>query len=170
MKINLYIAIVFIIFFYLIYPILMFKLIKNRRVLKIIGIVSFFIYILILCCLVFGEVIIKDNFILLNIKTSYVWFKLNFIIANFAKLNVIYNLIMLFPVAAFVFSITKKRVLLKTIIISFLISFLIELFQFILPVDRTTELFDLLTNTVSGIIGFFYYNLFFKSLKKGQEN
>ena len=64
---------------------------------------------------------------------------------------------MLFPVSAFVFSQTDKKVFLKTVLTSFLVSLSIELFQFILPIHRCTELFDLITNTTSGVIGYIYF-------------
>ena len=73
---------------------------------------------------------------------------------------------MFFPVAAFVISQTDKNMFLKTILISFVLSFIIEFLQFILPVYRTTEVFDIVTNTISGIIGFVYFYFVYFITKK----
>jgi len=96
----------------------------------------------------FGSSIAKLTF-----DFSKPWFSLKFLWYGTGETSLFYNLFMLIPVGAFVVTQTTKKRLLKTIIISFCLSFIIELFQFILPISRYTEIFDLITNTISGVIG-----------------
>lgn len=141
---------------------------KGQKFIKIFAYVLFVLYLIFLFTLVFGKVYIKNGYIYVNIIKNASWFSLSFATAHTNIINLLYNLAMMFPVSAFVFAIqnaqncksTAKyyiKVFLKTILISFLISLFIETFQFILPVKRTTELFDLLTNTISGVLGFCYF-------------
>ena len=73
---------------------------------------------------------------------------------------------MLFPIGAFVLSQTQKKTLLKTILTALLVSVIIEFLQFALPINRTTELFDIVLNTLSGVIGYAYFYLLLKVFKK----
>jgi glycopeptide antibiotics resistance protein len=158
MQINLLLAFILFIFLFFIFPTLMIIIFfNNKKVLKIAGLISFIVYCLLLSVLVFGKINLTKTFVTISFENTIPWFSLNFIWANFGKTNVIYNLIMLFPVAAFVISQTDKNIFLKTVLISFVLSFIIEFLQFILPVYRTTEVFDIVTNTISGIIGFAYF-------------
>ena len=59
---------------------------------------------------------------------------------------------MLFPIGFIVHVFCKNHKFLKTILYSFLISLFIENYQFILPISRTTELTDLLFNTLGGVL------------------
>lgn len=144
------------------------KNVKNQRALKITAYICFVLYLLFLFVLVFGQVNVEEGYVAVNIVKNSNWFSLNFATAHANKTNLLYNLIMMFPVSAFVFATQKVdkshnalkyflKVFLKTVLISFLISLFIETFQFILPVKRTTELFDLLINTLSGVLGFCYF-------------
>ena len=84
------------------------------------------------------------------------WFSSYFIWGSFGKLNILINLLMMFPVGYVVFTFSKKHKFLKTIIASFLLSVTIELLQFILPIYRNTEVLDIALNTISGIISATY--------------
>ena len=170
MQINLLLAFILFIFLFFIFPTLMIIIFfNNKKVLKIAGLISFIVYCLLLSVLVFGKINLTKTFVTISFENTIPWFSLNFIWANFGKTNVMYNLIMLFPVAAFVFSQTTEKTFLKTILISFVLSFTIELLQFILPVYRTTEVFDVLTNTISGIIGYLYFYVIYLIAKKIKE-
>lgn len=167
MQINLSLVLILFTILFFIFPTLMIIIFFNKkRVLKIVGLVAFILYCLLLSVLVFGKISITKQYVIISFENTIPWFSLNFIWANFGKTNVIYNLIMLFPVAAFVISQTDKNIFLKTILISFVLSFIIEFLQFILPVYRTTEVFDIVTNTISGIIGFAYFYFIYFIAKK----
>ena len=63
---------------------------------------------------------------------------------------------MMFPVGFLVYIFSKKHRFIKTILIALILSFVIEFYQFMLPISRTTELTDLLFNGLSGIISAIY--------------
>lgn len=158
LQVNLKLAFILLVFLFLIFPTLMLVVFfKRRKVLKIFGIISFILYCVCMSLLVFGSVSITKEYAILNFNNKSTWFSSYFIFADFGKTNIIYNLVMLFPISAVVFSQTEKHVFLKTVLTSFLVSLIIELFQFILPIHRCTEIFDLVTNTTSGAIGYIYF-------------
>lgn len=182
-SINLYLAIALLIFFFVIYPlIIMFLLRDNFNVLKIVSIISFALYLILLATLVFGDVSTKNNMFNVKLFADANWFSMDFCWASFNYKNILYNIIMMFPISAFVLVITKsivlqynqfvkvqKKVFLLTILLAFCISFLIELFQFILPVSRTTEVLDLIINTFSGVLGYAFFAFLILIYKKGQS-
>ena len=182
-SINLKVGIGLIIFFFVFYPLLVLFLCKNsKKLLKIISIISFVCYIFLLSILVFGNITIENDIFKVNLKTNAPWLSLNFCVASFSTSNILYNLIMMFPIPAFIFAnsnylfsnsksfINKsKNIFLKSTIISFIISLLIELLQFILPVFRTTEILDLVLNSLSGVLGFFFFFFSILIYKKAKE-
>ena len=174
LQVNLKLAFILLVFLFLIFPTLMLVVFfKRKKVLKILGLVSFILYCIGLSLLVFGSVSITKEYAILTFNNKSTWFSSYFIFAEFGTANIIYNLAMLFPVSAFIFSQTEKNVFLKTIVTSFLISLTIEVFQFVLPIHRCTEIFDLITNTISGAIGYIYFVFVYcltKSFVNKKEN
>ncbi|MBR1984616.1 MAG: VanZ family protein [Clostridia bacterium] len=167
MSINFKLALVLGMILFLVVPaIIIFCSYKNKKVLKILGIIYYIIYCIGLACLVFGKVVVKNGVATLNFDFSYPWFSLKFLWFGKGKTSLIYNLFMLIPVGAFVASQTTQKRFLKTALIPFCMSFIIELFQFILPISRYTEVFDLVINTISGIIGCLIFSVFAWLTKK----
>lgn len=167
MEINLILAIIILTSLFLIVPtfaIVVFF--NNKKILKNLGIVFFVFYLVGLFVLVLGQVNLVGEKVTLYFYTDSKWFNIYFLWADFGKINILINLFMLFPVSGFVFSQTENKCLLKTILLSFLISLLIETTQFILPINRCTEVFDIVLNVCSGIIGYTYFCLLFKIIKK----
>ena len=180
MQISLNLAIAVLIFSFLILPqIVMFALYSKPKALKICAIILFIIYLFAISLLVFGSTRISNEVLKFNIVQNAEWFSLRFCVASFGKREMLYNLIMMFPVSAFVFAITKeqrfcfKKTFFVTILVSLFISLCIEILQFILPFARTTELFDLLTNTISGVFGYCFFAssaYFFEHARQSQQN
>lgn len=171
MEINLILAIVlFIIFVILLPSVAIFILINKKQLLKIFGIVFFILYLIVLGSLVFGDVSFKNGNLILKFTTNTKWFNMYFVWGSFTKSNLLLNIIMLFPVGAFVLALNTKHSFIKTIVFSFVISFTIEVLQFVLPIQRTTEVLDILLNTLSGILGYLYYFLIYKFAKKYEIN
>ena len=170
MKIDFWFGIILVVLFFLILPSIFLVVFYDRerqnKILKIFGIISFLVYCILLSLLVFGKINFDGNSFTITLEKTGEWFKLNFVVASFEWLNIFLNLVMIFPIGAFVFSQSKSNVLIKTILMSFLISFCIETLQFILPINRTTEILDIILNTISGIIGYIYYYLLLKVFKK----
>ena len=167
MQINLIFAFIMFLILFIVFPVLtMVIFFNNKKVLKIVGIIAFVLYCIMLSILVFGKVNIKNGYVYVNFSNSSTWFSSYFIWADFGKFNILYNLVMLFPVSAFVMSQTNKNVFLKTILISFLVSLTIETLQFVLPIARNTEIFDIVTNVASGIIGYLFFKPIYLLVKK----
>lgn len=170
MQINFTLAVIIFLILFLVFPTLMIVVFfNNKKVLKIVGIVCFVLYCVALACLVFGRVSIKNNVASLTFETNSKWFSSYFIWGSFGKTNVIYNLIMFFPVSAFIISQTKNKIFLKTLLTSFIMTIIIESFQFILPIVRNTEVLDIVLNTISGIIGYLYFKVVYFVAKKIRE-
>ena len=139
MQVNIYFAFIVFLILYILFPILTLVIFFNdKKKLKIIGLISFIVFCLCLSVLVFGRVRLTKEFLYIDFNNYSAWFSSYFIWADFGKLNILYNLVMLLPVSIFVMSQTEKNVLLKTILFSFLISITIETLQFILPITRIT--------------------------------
>lgn len=170
-SINLNIAIVLIIFFFVLYPLLILFIFRKKTVvLQVVSKISIVLYFVLLCVLVFGNVSTKNNIFTVSLVVDASFFSLDFCVASFNKTNILYNLIMMFPISAYFFANSKnllstkqeflkvqKQIFLKSALLSFGISFFIELFQFVLPVSRTTEVLDLVLNTFSGVLGYVFF-------------
>lgn len=163
MEINLIVAIILLIVFIVVLPsIAIFVFINNARILKILSIISFVLFLICLGFLVFGNVSFKNGNIVLTLQTNNKWFSMIFLWGSFSVTNILLNIFMLFPVGAFCLCNFKKHTFIKTLLISFVISVTIELLQFVLPVNRSTEILDVILNTLSGAIGYLYFYLVFK--------
>jgi len=83
---------------------------------------------------------------------------------------VLINLFMLFPIGFIVYVFSKDKPFLKTIIITLLVSLIIETLQFVLPIHRNTEILDIILNFLSGVISASYCHLLSKlKFKKTQH-
>lgn len=149
--------ILLIVFLMLILPtILIVGLKQHQRALKICAIILSVIYFTLLFIGTTFKVYIENNNLVVYPDFTKEWFSLNFLFSNFSLTNILVNLALLFPIGFIVFVFANKHKFLKTILFSFLISVLIELYQFVLPVSRATELTDILFNTLSGVISAVY--------------
>jgi len=124
---------------------------------KCLTLTYFFIYIALLVLGVFTGISIHNNQISFSLLITNKWFNNEWIIASFGKLNIIINIFLCFPLGVAPQVLLKKPSFLKIISIGILFTFSIEFLQFTLPIYRNPELFDLLTNTLSVILGFYYY-------------
>ena len=136
--------------------ILLFALKKHPKTLKTCTIILSIIYFTLLfigtafkVTVLNGNLVIKPNF-------TQNWFSMHFLTHNFSTTNILVNLALLFPIGFIVYIFAKNHRFLKTILFAFLISCIIEFYQFALPVARGTELTDLLFNTLSGLISVTY--------------
>lgn len=69
------------------------------------------------------------------------------------------NIIMMIPFG-FLFPLIKNNKLFKTILYTFLLSLCIELLQPLINGFRSSDITDLITNTIGGFIGYIFYILF----------
>lgn len=144
----------------LVLPTILVFVFKNRpKALKISAICLSILYFILLFIGTTFKVYIKKGNLVIYPNFTEDWFSMKFLLYSFRPTNLLVNLILLFPIGFIVFTFTKKHKFLKTILVAFLLSLFIELYQFILPVSRTTELTDLLFNTLSGVISACYCKL-----------
>lgn len=163
MTLNLTFCIVLFVCFIFIFPIILsFVLSGHQKLLKILAIICFVAYLLVILYGTLCTIKIEYPNITFSLQFNSTWFSMYFTAFNFGFVNVIINLAMFLPIGFFVFSITKKHRFLKTILISLFLSLLVETLQWVLPVVRNTEILDLILNVLSGILSFFVCSIISK--------
>lgn len=139
---------------------------NNKKVIRVGTIILSIVYFSFLFVGFLGEVALRDNVLTITLPFNGKWFKAHrFLIYNFGLDNVLVNIALFFPMAFISFIFCKKHKFVKTILLSFILSVLVEFLQFALPVMRIVELTDLLFNTLGGIVGACYVMTLFKLLK-----
>ena len=157
MKININLAIILISLLMVVLPtLLLIVLKKHQKALKTTAIVFAVVYFVMLFIGTTFKFKIIDDYVLVSADFSKEWFSMRFLPYSFAKRNMLVNLVMMFPVGFLVYIFSKKHRFIKTILLALILSFVIEFYQFMLPISRTTELTDLLFNGLSGIISASY--------------
>lgn len=160
MKINLILCAVLFFALAVVFPTAMFLLLKRKqKLLKRLTVVLFFVYLCLLFVGTTATVGIENLDAVIGFDFSNDWFSLSFVAFGLGKLNIILNLFLLFPVGYVVFLFSKKHRVLKTILVAFFMSLIIETYQWILPINRNTEIFDVILNTASGLISAMYCKL-----------
>lgn len=170
MIINLKLAIIVTVFCMLILPTILFLLLKNKpRALKICAGALCVIYLVFLFIGTTASIGLKNGNVSINFYFDKPWLSLDFSWFGLSKINTLINLFLLFPVGFVVYAFSNKKQFLKTILISLAISIIIELYQFVLPIHRNTELSDVVFNTLSGLISATYCELLNKILKRNNK-
>ena len=143
---------------YIILPFVVWCL-NGEKLKKILTIVLFCLYLVVLFAGVFGQIDISKDRVSITLDFSGKWFAktINWSLSKVTTFDLIINLVMLFPVGMMVlyFARNKKwwvKVLLL-IVIGLCSGAFIEFFQFMLPIQRSVQLSDVLLNTVSVSVG-----------------
>lgn len=161
MKFNIFIlcGIFFFIFVFIQFLILYF-LKNNSKLKKILIDVFSSIYFV---TLILGTVT-KLNYIYPNLEFSfdfnYKWFSFSFIFFNFSLNNIFINMCLFFPIGIFLFVFFENLDTWKIIFFTFSVSLFIEIYQFILPIHRDSEIGDIILNTIGGTISYFICKIF----------
>ena len=151
--------------------ILVLSLKNHPKALKISAICLMLVYFVVLFIGTTFKISLKQGNLKISADFTKPWFSMRFLLYSFKPVNLTINIALLFPVGFLVFCFANKHRFLKTIILAFSLSLLIELYQFILPISRTSELTDLLFNTLGGVLSALYCKLLqhfgaFKTNKK----
>ncbi len=153
MKINFYLLASFAVLFVIT---LFFAILFNKNAKIWVGI-CLSLYLSLLFIGVFSKIDIVWPNIKVYFNADYGQFcnlkNLNIITLSFS--NVAINLSMFIPFGIIIYYLCKTKRLVKTIIFSLSLSILIEILQFLLPINRVTELFDVIFNIISSILGVF---------------
>ncbi len=167
MTINLYLALSLTIVLMAVLPTILFITLKNKpKTLKICASVLFFIYLIFLFIGTTGSISLSGSKLSISLNFNKEWFSLDFAWFEISKTNTLINLFLLFPIGFVVYTFTDKKQFLKTILFSFLLSIIIELYQWVLPIHRNTEVSDVIFNTISGVISAVYLEILTKLTDK----
>ena len=127
---------------------------------NICAIVLFCVYAMVLCLGVFGRVEFTKSTVKLGLDFSGQWCSksINWNFAHLSAFDVVINLFMLVPVGFFVtYFLVKKwkiwQLLIFLLFIGFAFGLFIETMQFILPIQRSVQLSDIVFNSISVFIG-----------------
>ncbi len=171
--IKLYSLLAFTLLFIL--PTILVLCLKNRpKVLKICAICLMIAYFIVLFIGTTFNVSLKKGNLSISADFTKDWFSMRFLLYSFKPVNLTINVALLFPLGFIVYSFAKENKFIKTILFSFLLSLFIELYQFVLPISRTTELTDLFFNTFGGMLSALYCKLLqkfgaFKTHEKSEQ-
>lgn len=128
------------------------------------------LYLIILLILVLLDVTIFNNKIHISFTITNKWFNNKLSLAYFDFTSILINLFLLFPLGCIIPCLTRKKILIKILLFSLFASIYIELLQFSLPINRSSELLDVLNNLISGILGYLYYLVLIKIKHRGDSN
>ena len=129
------------------------------------------IYIISLIFGLFTQARVINNTIYFDLVFDTLWGNALLNTAYFNSFNILMNLLLLFPLGTFfpLFARKKSNFLLKIGIRGLITSSAIETLQFILPINRVPEILDVITNTISAILGYLYF-LFISMIIRGETN
>lgn len=170
MTINLTFAIILAVLGMVIIPTILLLIFYNTKALKKLLIIYIVLFIVALIIGVFGTINIQSNIAEISFKFNGQWFDFNkIVVAKFGLFNTLVNLILLFSFGILLACDNHPLNWLKSLIIGLCIGLLIEIMQFILPIDRTPELMDIVFNGISMLLGYIYFVLILKIFKKGKS-
>lgn len=158
MTLPIYLVIVCVVLFYVAIPISLVIFIKNTKTLKILFSIFFSLFLAILFVCTIGKIDISKTSASLSFDFSQEWCNktINFMPFTKSLVDIGINIAMLFPVGLFVFAISKKKTwqkLLLCLLFGAICGLVIETYQFILPVSRSVQLSDIISNSISALLG-----------------
>lgn len=132
--------------------VLVFALKNHQKLLKILTIILACGYFVCLFIGTTADISMTLSKTIIEFNFTKKWFNIDFLLYDFDLDNILINLFMFFPLGFIVYVFADKKPFVKTIIAALCLSIFVELYQFILPIERFTELTDLIFNTTSGLI------------------
>ena len=174
MTISLIFAIIFCSVFYVGIPILLGVFYRQQKINRIFAIILLCLFLIVLSLGVFTNFSVKNNLIYINFDYSKAWASESLTFNSTISLfDFGVNFVMLMPIGVVftLFSSYKEKFsIFKNLLFSLLlglgIGFGIELIQFILPIERSIQLTDVLLNAVSCLFGSLYFIIILKVRQK----
>lgn len=152
-------------------------MIKNNKIKKILANTLLVLFVVILLVGVWGKLDFNSQFVTINFDSSQPWCN-KVVVWNFKNISnfdLIVNIIMLLPIGMYIWCFCNKKVYIKLLIlllIGVLCGSFIEFSQFVLPVQRSVQLSDVVLNTISviagGLLGWLYQMIISKLQKSTQ--
>ena len=160
---------------YIICPILLRIFLYKKKFNKILALVLFGLFMIPLIIGVFANVSVSKENVIINFETNGLWASesINLNIFKLSVFDICINTVMLIPIGVvttlFYYYKNEKfcfgRLMLRLLIMGLISGFLIELLQFILPIERSIQLSDVILNTISCTLGGIYFTLLLKIKK-----
>lgn len=161
---------------YFILPIILMSLIKNTKTLKIITWIFLAIYLGILLLGVWARVSIINGVVRIEFDYSYGFFNkgVSWGFLGLKTIDVLLNLVMLMPIGVASCILSPKpfvKHLIGGICVGLILGIVIEFGQFILPVNRSVQLSDVIFNAISVCLGVIAGKLMMKitKIQKGEN-
>ena len=163
-------------FLYVVCPIILRMLINKKRANTILSFVLLLLFLFVLCLGVFTNCSVTYPTIKISFETNELWANeyILFNIFNLTCFDLLVNSVMLLPFGV-IFTLfyyyknpnfSVKKLFLWLFFIGLACGLFIETMQFILPIERTIQLSDVLLNTISCFIGGLYFILLLQIKKK----
>lgn len=174
MKINLIAGLVITILCYLVLPFVL-LCIKNKKAKNIALISAFSCFLVILFVGVFGKIDITPSYVEISFVSTGEWCAkaFSFSFSNFTTFDIVTNLLMLIPIGFFVYYfVQSKKWWQKTLLlllIGLCCGIIIEVCQFIFPIQRSAQLSDIIFNTISVLLGGLLCSLYIKIITSLQH-
>ncbi len=165
MSINTYIIVGVWLGLFVVLPLLLLAFMKNGKAKSAILSVLMILYLGVIVVGVISDLTITKSTTTINFDFSgKVGGKpVNWNFENLTSFDIIVNLVMLFPlgmfIAYFIRHIRPMNSLLICWYIGFVVGFILELLQFVLPISRSVQLSDAVFNMISLFIGGFFGSL-----------
>lgn len=175
MFIPMWVIVGVVVILYLLLPSLLSIFIKNDKTLYKLSLVYKTVFFACLAICVFSTVTIGKDGVLIEFINNGKWCSKNISFEFKAdKVDILINIAMLFPIGFTTMAKAryreKKNAILLALLIGLCTGSVIELFQFILPVNRSVQLSDIVYNGISGFLGgCYFYLLNLISTKKRKE-
>lgn len=168
MIVNTYLGLILTVLFYIVLPVLVLLLVKNKKTIYILATIFISIFVFVLLGMTLLEVEIYRDVVTINMRFNAEWCSKNI---HFSLLygdmgDVIINIAMLIPIGAYIVIRDdyrgKKYTIAKSLLVGIMIGLFIETMQFILPLSRSVQLRDVLLNGLSAMCGAVVYMLVLK--------
>ena len=157
MKIDVKVLFICGILFYLILPFVVWKFVKNRSVRNCLATIYFIGFLAVLVGGVFSKPIITRESVTIRFQYNDSWFSSKFSLKPSTQQDTILNLLILIPIGVMVCYFNCKKSFWKQLKLLFVVGLMfglgIEGLQFILPINRYVQLFDVICNCLSVVIG-----------------
>ena len=163
---------------YIICPVILRILINKKRVNMVLAISLSCLFVIALCVGVFTNCSVIYPVIKIVFKTNGHWAseQIYFNVFNISAFDLLVNIVMLIPVGV-IFTLfyyyrnskfSIKKLIICLLLIGLASGLFIETMQFILPIERTIQLSDVLLNTISCMLGGLYFLILLRIRKKSK--
>lgn len=157
---------------YFVLPLMILIFVKNYKSVKKITFALLIIYIVILVIGVWTRVDVTRNVVKISLDYSYGFFNksIRWGFSNLKIFDILVNLVMLMPIGLSLVILKKEpfiTLLIKSVILGFIVGFIVELGQYILPIYRAIQLSDVIFNMISLVFGTIIGKIFLIITKRG---